>query len=188
MLAADAPLRGRFTGSDVSNIRSALLTDAARLAVIAEQTFRDTFSAMNTPGNMDLHCRSAYGAAIQAAEIASPHTATLLYEEGAKLLGYAQLRWATTPKCVVARTPGEIQRLYVVGDAKGKGVAHALMDACIDEMARRGWDVTWLGVWERNPRAIAFYRKFGFREIGEHVFPLGTDPQRDVIMARPVVE
>ena len=171
----------------MSDIRKALLTDAARLAAVAEQTFRDTFFVMNTPENMDLHCRSAYGAAIQAAEIASPHMATLLCEEGTKLLGYAQLRWATTPKCVVAQAPGEIQRLYVVVDAKGKGVAHALMDACIEEMVRRGSDVIWLGVWERNPRAIAFYGKFGFREVGEHVFPLGTDPQRDVIMARRVV-
>jgi ribosomal protein S18 acetylase RimI-like enzyme len=153
---------------------------------MAEGTFRDTFSAMNKPEDMDLHCQSAYGAAIQAAEIASPHMVTLLYEQGKRLLGFAQLRWAIAPKCVIAEAPGEIQRLYVVSDAKGKGVAHELMNACIDEMVRRGSDVIWLGVWERNPRAIAFYKKFNFREVGEHVFPLGTDPQRDVVMARPV--
>lgn len=45
-------------------------------------------------------------------------------------------------------------------------------------------DVVWLGVWERNPRAIAFYRRSGFVEVGEHVFQLGSDPQRDVIMAK----
>lgn len=44
----------------------------------------------------------------------------------------------------------------------------------------------WLGVWERNPRAIAFYRKFGFEVIGEHRFVLGRDPQRDLVMARRV--
>jgi ribosomal protein S18 acetylase RimI-like enzyme len=53
-------------------------------------------------------------------------------------------------------------------------------------MERRRSDVAWLGVWERNARAIAFYRKFGFAEVGEHVFLLGKDPQRDVVMARPV--
>ena len=134
---------------------------------MAEGTFRDTFSAMNKPEDMDLHCQSAYGAAIQAAEIASPYMVTLLYEQGTRLLGFAQLRWAKTPKCVTAEAPGEIQRLYVVSDAKGKGVAHELMNACIDEMVRRGSDVIWLGVWERNPRAIAFYKKFNFREVGE---------------------
>jgi RimJ/RimL family protein N-acetyltransferase len=60
------------------------------------------------------------------------------------------------------------------------------MNACIDVMRDRRSDVVWLGVWERNPRAIAFYRKFGFVEVGDKVFPLGTDPQRDIVMARSV--
>ena len=81
---------------------------------------------------------------------------------------------------------GEIQRLYVRREAQGTGLAHILMRACIDEIARRGSDLAWLGVWEKNPRAIAFYRKFGFTEAGDHVFPVGDDPQRDVIMVRPI--
>ena len=90
------------------------------------------------------------------------------------------------PSCVTARAPGEIQRLYVVKEWHGRGVAQALMDACIGEMKVRGTDIVWLGVWERNPRAIAFYRKFGFTETGDHVFPLGRDPQRDIVMVRPL--
>jgi ribosomal protein S18 acetylase RimI-like enzyme len=68
------------------------------------------------------------------------------------------------------------------------GVARKLMLACLDEMRARRSDVVWLGVWEHNPRAIAFYRKFGFAEVGEHIFPLGRDPQRDVLMSRSVVD
>ena len=86
---------------------------------------------------------------------------------------------------MVAEVPGEIQRLYVARDYHGRGVAHDLMKACLDEMTRHGSDVVWLGVWERNPRAIAFYRKFGFKEAGHHVFAPGNDPQRDVVMVRP---
>jgi ribosomal protein S18 acetylase RimI-like enzyme len=62
------------------------------------------------------------------------------------------------------------------------------MDACIGELTTRRSDVAWLGVWERNPRAISFYRKFGFAEVGEHVFSLGNDPQRDIVMARKIAE
>ncbi len=58
------------------------------------------------------------------------------------------------------------------------------MAAALDVFAKRGNDVVWLGVWEHNPRAIAFYKKIGFREVGSHVFPLGTDPQRDLIFMR----
>jgi ribosomal protein S18 acetylase RimI-like enzyme len=60
------------------------------------------------------------------------------------------------------------------------------MRACVDEMRGRPSDVVWLGVWERNPRALAFYEKMAFNRVGEHVFPLGHDPQRDIIMLRPL--
>ncbi len=60
------------------------------------------------------------------------------------------------------------------------------MRACLGEAIAAGADVVWLDVWERNPRAIAFYRKLGFAENGDHVFPLGNDPQRDIVMVRAV--
>ena len=77
---------------------------------------------------------------------------------------------------------------YVVADWHGRGVAKELMTAALEEMKVRGTDVVWLGVWEKNPRAIAFYQKLGFTEIGEHSFLLGNDLQRDVIMARDLNE
>lgn len=167
-------------------LRIARARDAGALAELAERTFRATFAAMNTARDMDLHCRRSYGEAIQAQEIASPDRVTWLADEGGALAGYAQLRRGTPPACVPGRGAIEIQRLYVDEAWQGRGLAQALMTACLDEAARLGGDTVWLGVWERNPRAIAFYRKFGFAEAGEHVFPLGDDPQRDVILARPV--
>ncbi len=155
---------------------------------MAEVTFRDAFVLENTPEDMALHCRTSYSEAIQADEIANPNMFTLLCEQGGRLVGFAQLRWGTAPGCVVADAPGEIRRLYVARNCHGKGVAHDLMNACLDEMTIHRSDVVWLGVWERNPRAIAFYRKFGFVEVGAQVFPLGSDPQRDVVMARPVTD
>ncbi|MFO1310774.1 MAG: GNAT family N-acetyltransferase [Burkholderiales bacterium] len=164
-------------------LRRATPSDARSLAALAEATFRDTFASFNTAEDMDLHCRRTYGEAIQAAEIDRNDMITLVAEEAGRLLGYAQMRWGEAPGCVATRIPGEIRRLYVRKEAIGTGLAHALMRACLDEMARRGFDSAWLGVWENNPRAIAFYRKFGFAPVGEHVFPVGNDPQRDVIMA-----
>jgi ribosomal protein S18 acetylase RimI-like enzyme len=167
-------------------IRHARRGDAGPLAKLAEATFRSTFAASNTPQNMDRHCSASYSEAIQGQEIARPDMLTFLCEEGAELVGFAQLRWGDAPGCVVANAPSEVQRLYVIDAWHGRGVARDLMNACLDEVLRRGSDVVWLGVWERNPRAIAFYKKYGFEEVGAHVFPLGDDPQRDLVMARPV--
>jgi ribosomal protein S18 acetylase RimI-like enzyme len=170
----------------VPSIRKAHARDARKLSEIAEATFRATFGAMNAAEDMELHCRSSYGEDIQAAEIANPGMVTLLSEHEGRLAGYAQLRWGEAPGCVCAERPGEIQRLYVIADWHGTGIAQELMSACIEELQQRGSDVVWLGVWERNPRAISFYEKFGFVAVGEHTFPLGGDPQRDIIMMRAV--
>ena len=176
------------------HLRTATPGDAAALAALAERTFRDTFAAMNTAEDMDRHCRQSYGASIQAAEIADPARVTLVCETlisetpisktAGELVAYAQLRWNKAPACVKGQAPGEIQRLYVASDWHGKGLAQQLMQACLDEMQKRGNDMVWLGVWEKNLRAIAFYQKFGFVEVGDHTFALGGDNQRDIVMAR----
>ena len=111
---------------------------------------------------------------------------TLLSEAEGNIAGFAQLRWGDAPGCVLAESPGEIQRFYVVDTWQGKGIARQLMKSSIEEMKRHGSDVVWLGVWENNSRAIAFYRKCGFAEVGDHVFVLGSDPQRDIVMAATV--
>lgn len=166
------------------HLRPARATDATALAALAASTFRDTFAEANTPEHMAQHCRDSYGPAIQAAEIADPAWTTLLVENEGHPIAYAQCRFESAPAGVPGERPGEIHRLYVCKDWHGRGIARPLMAACLDALRQRGADAAWLGVWEHNPRAIAFYRKAGFVLVGEHVFTLGGDPQRDLVMAR----
>ncbi len=165
-------------------IRRATAHDAAALAALAERTFRDTFAAQNSAQNMDQHCRTHYGADIQASEIARGDHVTLVVETAGALIAYAQLRLVAAPTCVQGERPGEIQRFYVDRPWHGQGIAHALMAACLQALNEQACDTVWLGVWEHNPRAIAFYRRHGFNEVGEHCFALGDDPQRDILLAR----
>ncbi len=167
-------------------IRLATLSDAARLAELAERTFRETFGGANTIEDMNLHCKTNYGESLQAAEISNPEIVTLVCEESGNLIAFAQLRYGHAPNCISANRAGEIQRFYVANPWQGKGIAQDLMSACIAQMEQRQVEVVWLGVWEKNPRAISFYKKLGFMEVGEHIFQLGLDLQRDIVMARSV--
>jgi len=165
-------------------IRNANIADAKRLSILADKTFRDTFEAFNTAEDMKLHCESHYSETIQANEILNSEIVTLVCESGDELIGYVQLRWNNAPTCVGGIHTTEIQRLYVDKLWHGKGIAQDLMARSLAFAEGRGSDKLWLGVWERNPRAIAFYKKFAFVEVGAHVFPLGSDPQRDIILVR----
>ena len=61
------------------------------------------------------------------------------------------------------------------------------MDECFKIAQENKCDVMWLGVWEYNPRAIRFYEKHGFVEVGSHVFQLGKDPQIDLLMQKKLI-
>lgn len=172
-----------MSGAAAPAIRVATAGDAAQLAALAERTFRDTFASSNTEANMRLHCARTYGPAIQAAEIADPGRTTVVADADGVLAGYGQLRWNGTPSLAADR-PAEIQRIYVDRPWHGRGVAQALMARLLDAARAGGADRVWLGVWERNPRARAFYRKAGFAEVGDHAFVLGDETQRDLVLAR----
>ena len=129
--------------------------DAARLAALAERSFRAAFGSLNTRENMDAHCASAYGETIQASEIASSQIETFVCDDGVELVGYAQLRWGAAPPCVLASRPAEIQRIYVDQQWHGKGIAQALMSQVLTAAVQGNADQVWLGVWENNPRAMA---------------------------------
>jgi diamine N-acetyltransferase len=166
----------------LTTIRHAVPEDAAALAELGARTFRDAFEADNTPEDMALYLASSYGPDLQSAELRNAGIVTLLAEHETRLAGYSQLREGPAPDCVGGQRPIELWRFYVERAWQGRGVAQMLMAATIDAAAARGADSVWLCVWERNHRAQAFYRKFGFEDRGEKAFILGTDRQTDRVM------
>lgn len=167
-------------------IRRGTAADAPVLATLARDTFFDTFASTNDAADMALHLERAYGIAQQTAELTDPRVITLLVEEGDRAVAYAQLRTGGEPECITGPRPMELWRFYVGRNWHGKGVAQALMDRVVAEAGQAGARTLWLGVWERNPRALAFYGKCGFADVGQHVFLFGTDPQTDRVMTRPI--
>ncbi len=160
-------------------IRLAVSGEGARLAAFADRTFRDTFAADNTASDMDLHCATHYGEAIQEAELRDPLRTTMVVERDGEWLAYSQLR-------MDADGSAEIVRFYVDAAWHGAGIAGKLMTHMIAKATdARATHIT-LGVWETNARAIAFYTKWGFTKYGEAIFTVGTDPQRDLVLMRPI--
>jgi ribosomal protein S18 acetylase RimI-like enzyme len=164
-------------------IRRATAADAAPLAELAARIFRETFAEGTAPEDMAAHLTRAYGARQQGEEIANPEVVTLVAEvEGGALAAFAQVRRTPPPDCVIGEDPAEIVRFYVDRAWQGRGLAQRLMAAARDAARDLGGRSLWLGVWEKNGRAIAFYEKEGFRDVGSHDFWLGSDRQTDRVM------
>ena len=164
------------------NIRYGITGDAKMLSELGAKTFYDTFAKDNTPENMAAHLKNYFTPEIQSAELANPNYIFLIAENERKPIGYAQLNLNSIEGFLSGTKTLEVRRIYASQEYIGKGVGKALMQAAIDESKHRGCDSIWLGVWEKNPRAIEFYKKWGFKEVGSHIFTVGDDPQRDFVM------
>jgi len=167
-------------------IRVAREGDAAALSALAERTFRDAFGASNRAADMDLHCARSYSPERQAAEIVDPLGTTVVAEHDGALVAYVQLHRGRSPGCVPHAPAVEIRRFYVLQAWHGARLARELMEDSVARAGAEGAAALWLGVWEHNPRAIRFYEKQGFTTVGEQAFVLGSDPQRDLVMVRPL--
>lgn len=168
-------------------MRRATIDDAAELSAFAARVFIETFDDANDPGDLRDHVESTYGVAQQRAELRDEDTATWLVErDDGRLVGYAQICRKRVPACVTGANPVEIYRFYVERASHGTGVAQALMSTAFSQAREWGADVVWLGVWEHNPRAMAFYRKFGFSDVGSIDFFVGPDRQTDRVFVMPL--
>jgi ribosomal protein S18 acetylase RimI-like enzyme len=165
-------------------IRRATENDAALLAELGARTFYDSFAAQNTPENMAAYLSASFGAEQQRAELADPRNTFLIVENDEDALGYAQLRAGKPPACVSDPKAIELVRLYVSSSFQGSGIGGKLMDACLTEARQAGYQTIWLGVWQHNTRAQAFYQRWNFSVVGEHIFQLGIDRQLDLLMER----
>ncbi|MBI5303085.1 MAG: GNAT family N-acetyltransferase [Chloroflexi bacterium] len=172
--------------SNSITIRIATSADNELLAEIGAQTFYATFAVDNTPADMQAYLAASFSPDIQARELADPQSIFLIAEIDGDTVGYAQLRQNHIPSCVTGARPIEIGRLYARKQWHGRGVGAALMRACLAHATRQNSDTLWLDVWEHNPRAIAFYRAWGFTQVGTQAFQLGDDLQNDFVMQRPV--
>lgn len=165
-------------------IRRADVADARALSVLAERLFRDAFGAQSSPDEMDRYCSAAFTEAVQAAEIADPRRETWLAEQDGRLVAFQQLRTDQQPPAAFAGTPAmQLHRIYLDRALHGSGLAREMMQLAFERARAAGAGVLWLTVWEENPRAIAFYRKFRFRDAGEAPFVFGSEVHRDLVLA-----
>lgn len=166
--------------------RLAAAADAEAYSHFSERVAIETFAADNNPDDFRLYLDQTFSPERQAAEMRDASTRVLLGEHEGQVASYAYLRLQPVPEVVKGAKPLEIARFYVDSPWHGRGVAWEMMAEVVREAQQAGADTLWLGVWERNERAKAFYRRCGFEDLGSHVFMVGRDAQTDRLFAAPV--
>lgn len=165
-------------------IRYATREDAGVIANISRETFYNTFASQNTKEDMDKFMSEQFSSERLMEQVGAPGNIFLLAYVENELAGYVRLLDGFNPSGLKDLPTIEIARIYAVQHAIGTGVGSALMQRCIELAKAMKKRSIWLGVWEKNERAIAFYRKWGFERFGTHDFVLGNDVQTDWMMRK----
>jgi len=167
-------------------IREATVADAKLIADISHQTFYETFVASNKKEDMDKFLNQQFTKGRLMMEVGAKGNIFLLACDGNDVAGYVKIRDERVPLSLGKVDALEIARLYAMSNQIGKGVGSFLMQACIDVATEKSKEWLWLGVWEKNQRAIEFYTRWGFEKFDETDFLLGDAMQRDWLMKRRV--
>lgn len=157
------------------------LEELRRLSV---ETFSDTFTEQNNEIQMKAYLEKAFNTDQLRSELSNPESFFYFVKEEDKTLGYLKLNTKTAQTDQVLDSSLEIERIYLTQEAQGKGIGKLLMDFSIAEAKRRNLLCLWLGVWEKNEKAIAFYKSYGFGVFADHPFKLGDESQKDLLMKR----
>lgn len=168
-------------------IKAVTLEQLSLLAEISRQTFMDTFAADNSAANMQDYLEGAYGSDTLRRELQNPKSFFYFACDNKKLLAYLKLNIGTAQSEEIAQNALEIERIYVKKEYKHQGIGTLLFQKALEVAKEQEKSSVWLGVWEKNDAALNFYKKLGFEAVGEHVFQLGDDPQRDIIMQKKLL-
>ena len=163
-------------------IKKATLTEIYQLQQIGRQTFYETFASGNTEENMKRYLDEGFSVDKLTTELSDKNAEFYFATYDKKVIGYLKLNFGQSQTELKDDKALEIERIYVLKEFHGKAVGQALYEKAIQIASQTKSDYVWLGVWEKNQRAINFYKKNGFVEFDKHIFKLGEDKQTDIMM------
>ena len=152
------------------------------LLEFARDNFLLTYGHMNTKDNMRDYLQTTFSYKSFQYEFLDPESDFYVILLGNKIIGYYKSNVGDAQTEDNLPNSLELERVYVTDSLKGQGLGRKMIDHAIAQAKSKNLDFIWLGVWEKNQKAIAFYEKMGFKSIGTHVFQLGDDAQTDLIM------
>ena len=162
--------------------------DVFALQDISRITFDETFAKDNSAENMARYIDEGFSIPRLMTELNTEGSEFYFAQKHQQTIGYLKINFGGAQTELRDDSALEIERIYVLQAYHGQKVGQLLYDKAIDIAKNNNINYIWLGVWEKNPRAIRFYEKNGFVAFDKHIFVLGDDPQIDVMMRLELIQ
>ncbi len=154
------------------------------LQEVSIQTFTETFKDNNSEKSLNDYLNTAYELTKIKKELENPHSEFYFAYFNNELAGYLKININDAQSEKMGENALEVERIYIKKSFKRRGIGRHLIETAEQLAKKYQKNLMWLGVWEYNPKAIAFYETLGFKVIGAHSFFMGEEEQTDLIMSK----
>lgn len=166
------------------NIEKCNLEDARKLQEISYETFNETFKHQNSPENMNAYMERAFNVKQLEKELTNTSSEFFFVYFNNEVAGYLKVNTDDAQSEDMGEVSIEVERIYIKNKFQKHGLGKYLLNKAMEIAIERNKKRIWLGVWEKNENAIAFYKKMGFVQTGAHSFYMGEEEQTDFIMTK----
>ncbi len=168
-------------------IKKCTLEDLHKLQEISYETFNETFKHQNSPANMNAYLEKAFNLKQLEKELANISSQFFFVYFNNKVAGYLKVNSNDAQSEEMGDESLEMERIYIQNKFQKHGLGKYLLNKAVEIAMECNKEKIWLGVWEKNENAIAFYKKMGFVHTGTHSFYMGDEEQMDFIMSKTLI-
>ncbi|MEC1540382.1 GNAT family N-acetyltransferase [Bacillus subtilis] len=168
-------------------IKKCIHGDLNILQEISIETFNDTFKDQNSPENMKAYLEKAFNSKQLELELSNTWSQFYFVFLDNEVAGYLKVNTNDAQSEEMGDESLEIERIYIKKKFQKHGLGKHLFNKAVDIALECNKKKIWLGVWEKNENAIAFYEKMGFIKTGAHSFYMGDEEQTDFIMIKTLI-
>ncbi|MBS4196647.1 GNAT family N-acetyltransferase [Lederbergia citri] len=169
------------------SIKKCMFEDLHTLQEISYETFNETFKDQNSPENMKAYLERAFNLKQLEKELSNSSSQFFFVYFNNEVAGYLKVNTDDTQSEIMGDESLEIERIYIRNTFKKQGIGKYLLNNAVEIAMKQNKKKVWLGVWEKNENAIAFYKKMGFVQTGAHSFYMGDEEQVDFIMIKSLI-
>ncbi len=152
------------------------------LLQLARITFKKAFEHQNSPENFKLYMRQAFNRPLIEEQFNDPNIRFYFITKNEQVVGYLKINEKKAQTEQFDSESMELERFYILNEFQGLQIGQSVLQKVLKIAEEKGVAFLWLGVWDKNSRAIRFYERHGFKKFGSHPYYLGKDKQTDYLM------
>ena len=168
--------------------RIATFEDAQFIALLGRITFTETFGHLfRDPQDLRDYCENTFS--VEKIENGLSKSRNIFWISFVDRLpvGYAKLKLNSSSEFIDSDRICQLQKIYVLKDFLALKIGYQLQELLIQKAKDLGFEKVWLSVLDSNERAIRFYKKNVFEEVGQHDFTIGKEDFDFLVLARELV-